>query len=261
MIYILLSTLWLFPGFAQNTVDHVIERSTQEIIRKDREQALKILTNKLEEKNLPKDQKEKLAKAIKVAAEIFFTDRGQSLYEAGRNRYLISPREAISRMEEAKGLEGENSLILWTLVKSRLKDQQCEQAKQDFHKIPKMIRTQKSEFEPLYFYCKSEPLAFWTDDKLDEFYQHFFKGVFLYWKGAQKEASLELDKAKKLKPEFTETYYWLWRIDPTEKDYALKYKRDCESRRIQLTKKFEDFPQLCQFVAQVAEVEVNNGVD
>lgn len=252
--------IWPLIGHAAPSVDRVIERSTQEIIRKDRPGALKLLSRALGDRDLSKEERSKLLQAFNVASQIFFTDRGQSLFEAGRNLYLVSSPEAIKKMTEALDYESDNALVLWGLVKARLKEKQCEPAEMDFQRLPKQIQEDKSSFPPLLAYCKAEPLPFWSNEKLDPFYMHFFRGVFFYWRGGVKEAQAELEKSRKLNPEFPETLFWLWRIDPTEKDLALKYKRDCETQRLQLSKKFEEFPQLCHFVSEVSGVEMSDEI-
>lgn len=257
-----LAFIFLWPGLGQAapTVDQVIDLSTRQIIQKDRPAALKILTKALRRQNLSKEQRARLSQAFNVASQIFFTDRGQSLFEAGRNLYLVSSPEAVKKMAEALSYESNNALILWGLVKAHLRERQCELAQLEFEKLPKEIKKEKPSFRPLLAYCKAMALPFWSGERLDPFYVHFFRGVFFFKRGAVKEALAELEKARKLNPEFPETFFWLWKADPQEKELALKYKRDCETQKLQLSKKFEEFPQLCHFQSEVSELELNDEI-
>ena len=229
-----LSIVFSSVCFAVSPSDSAIQQSTQAILKKERAKAVKILSSALERKDLGKAQREKIKDALKISAEMFFSDRGQSLYESGRNLYLGSSPDAVAKLNEAQVLESGNSLVLWALVKAHLKQSQCDLADQEFQKIPPALANNHKLFKPLVAYCR-KPSA------------ETFGLV-----------RTELEKQYELEAEFPETYYWMWKADPKMVDKALRYKRDCETQKMKLVKKFEEFPQLCHFLPEVLDLEELN---
>lgn len=220
--------------FAAAPLDSAIEQSTQAVLKKERARAVKILSAALQRRDLGKGQREKIKDALKISSEMFFSDRGQSLYESGRNLYLGSSPDAVSKLNEAQALENGNSLIQWALVKAHLKQAQCDLAEQEFLKIPAPLAENHKIFKPLLAYCR-KPSA------------ETFAPV-----------QTELERGADLEADFPEQYYWMWKADPKMVDKALRYKRDCETQKLKLVKKFEEFPQLCHFLSEVLDLEELN---
>lgn len=253
MHYFIFSLFISLYGLCASSTEDVLERSTKFMVQKKRAQAIRVLSEALEKKDLKANQRKKITNAIQVASEMFFTDRGQSLFEAGRNLYLVSSQEAIKKMNEALELENENALVLWVLVKAELKEQQCERAKLDFDRLADPVQESKKLFPLLLSYCQKKPLEGSKWEVQPAFYGSFFRGLFLFWNKQTNEAKMELEKSLKLNPDFPETYYWLWKVDPQETEMALRYKKDCEAQKLQMAKKFEEFPQVCQFLEEISE--------
>ena len=253
--------IFLSHGAAGALKDPAIERSTTLIIQKKRSEALKVLEEAIKKSPPNSPHSKELEATYTVASEIFLSDRGQSLYEAGKNLYFFSSPETVKRLNEALAIEENNSLILWSLTKAHLSLGQCDQADIEFLKIPSRIRATYFRYEYLKDYCRMQDKSFEHLDKagqLEPFEIQFFKGFDKQLKGRKKEALLFFENAQKLKPNFIETSYWIWKLDPKEVDEAVKYKKACETQKSSRMKEFEDFPQLCHFLPETIGIEGRN---
>jgi len=236
-------------------VDQVLEESTGFVVQKERGKALKVLAEALERKDLSKSDQEKLKAAQKRVEEIFFTDRGQSLYESAKNLYLISSPLAAKKMAESLALEGDNVLILKGLVLAELKDGQCDSAKENFQKWRSVQSSPFDAFDALFWYCKGSAPAEFSDENLSLWMKSFFDGVFALWRDKKEAAENAFLKAAELNPDFPEISYWLWKVNPQRLDAGLKYKHACETQKMKWVKKFEEFPWICQYQNEVSGLE------
>jgi len=240
------------PGQAEEASQSVIEQSTRALVKKERARAISILSSALLNTKMKASEKKQLVTAVKRASVLFVSDRGQSLFESGRNLYLVNPSEALSKMDAALAIEGENAQVLWAKVKIHFRLSNCEKAKETFEMINPWSQESHFNFLPLYHYCTSKSPAEFEKEGLSPFEKVFFSGVFAYMRGDKKKAFAELEKALGLDREFIETYYWLWKIDEEEYEMALKYRKACDSEKLKLLKKYDEFPQLCQFADQIS---------
>lgn len=236
-----------------------IQKSTEKIVKKERVKALKILSKAIEHPGLTKQQQEQLSNAYKMASEIFFTDRGQSLYQAAMNLYLFSPAEAVKKLDEALKIESHNVLVIWALVKAHLKLARCENAFAEYEKLFAREKAERSEFKALNSYCLRKEVEAADLAHLKPYLSAFYQGLNAYYQSDFEGAQQFFEKSKKQNPEFPEVDYWLWKTDPTRVEMGLKYRRTCESQKTSMTKEFEDFPQLCHFLPEVLELESPNG--
>lgn len=254
---VMVSFLW---GQNNNSVTQsAIQRSTESIVKKERIKALKVLSNAINHPGLTKQQLGQLREAYKMASEIFFTDRGQSLYQAAMNLYLFSPTESVKKLDEALKVESHNVLVIWALVKAHLKLGHCDRAAIEYEKLFARERAEKPEFEALNSYCLGQMVDVKDMAKLRPYLSSFYQGLNLYRQKKYEKASVELEKAKRLSPSFIEVDYWLWKINPAKKEFGLKYRKTCESQKVALAKEFEDFPQMCHFLPEVLDLESPNG--
>lgn len=248
-----------FHGVAKTaeslTYKEALKESARAIVRKERSKALKILATALEDFKGKARQRAQLVTAIERAGALFISDRGQSVFESGRNLYLVSPAEALPKLNQALEIEGENTLVLWALTRTYLKLGQCEKARETFDRLNTWAQRGYQVAPLLFSYCEGKGYDQLSMETLPPQDKLMAMGLYQFEKEEYLKAESSFLELQKKDPNFIESYYWIWRSNPKNTEAASKYKKQCELDPLKLAKAYPDFPQLCKFSSQVAVKE------
>lgn len=257
------------------TYQDLIEKAFQLSIQKDRLQAISVLVGSARKEyprgNLPKD----LIQALYEVSTVFYTDKGQQLFELGLSLKQMDPALAQAKLNEALRAEPEHLLILIELVRLQVALNDCDSALKQVQKI----REKNPYFEDsrLAFaqaaLCAGKLSEFLSerkqqDDKRrskDVFWlildvEHGFKtGAF--------DRGLEIaQQLQKLDMQFPELYYWNWKLFKEKKlasqslEAGQKYLAVCKSLTPKALRSYGAEPRVCRRVTEV-ESEVKLSVE
>jgi tetratricopeptide (TPR) repeat protein len=257
------------------TYQDLIEKAFQLSIQKDRLQAISVLVGAARKEyprgNLPKD----LAQALYEVSTVFYTDKGQQLFELGLSLKQMDPAMAQTKLNEALRTEPEHLLVLIELARLQIVLNDCDSALKQIQKI----RDKNPYFEDsrLAFaqaaLCAGKLGDFFSERKQqdekrrskDIFWlildvEHAFKtGAF--------DRGLEIgQQLQKLDAQFSELYYWNWKLFKEKKlasqslEAGQKYLAVCKSVTPKALRTYGAEPRVCRRVTEV-ESEVKLSIE
>lgn len=243
---------------ANDNVTAVIERAQSLTLKKNRQEAAKLLNETI--KNLPPSSKNKprLVDTLKKVSEIFITDKGQKFFESGEANLLAQPDFAIRQFGEALQLEDDNLLILNGLARAHLSKQDCRAA-QGYVQRARQLHPLASEpaiFELKTLLCVQDFTSFQKLgkdlpplNKWEESFVQYLSAQDLIHQKANRKAFDTLLKVTEENPQFPEPYFVLSQLAKTlERDgdtWLQRYASLCKNVTSRDRKRYSLEPRLC----------------
>lgn len=200
----------------------------------------------------------KLIDVLNTITKVFFTDKGQRMFEAGQAGMFDSPDLALGQFREALKLEDENILILDNIARVQLQKQDCAgalstlktaRALNPFLPDPAVLELRAlvclKDYETFREKLKSLPAV----EKGQEPYVQYLTAQDLLQQQMWRRATEVLSKVSEDQPRFPETYYFLYKasvgLENNGEAYAQKYVSLCKSLSPRERKQFSNEPRLC----------------
>lgn len=243
----------------------IIERAAQLGARKERKQALELLSHSLaKETNKKTSAYREILTAFEEIALTFYSDKAQQLYELGLSLRMTNPTAALQRLTEASRIEADN--VLLRIEKSRL-----QAALGDCSKADELSRELLKEAPVLE---AAQLLAAQTAVCQSEYDRaNALRGeveiksstMAIQWLSLEAHQAMKqnqhhkvldlVTQMKKLEPRFPETDYWQWRAERALKKDSEKsaqsYLNSCKSLSPRLAREFSSEVNLCSRIAEV----------
>lgn len=253
--------IYLLVGVRAWAIDPVVSAIDQAhslVLKKNRVEACAILSRAWGELPTNSKSRPKIVEALNQVSKMFFTDKGQKIFEAGQASMWDTPDVALSQFKEALALEDQNILILNNVARIQLIKQDCDGAIQSLQTARKLnpvaaeaavlelrALSCKQNFETLREKAKTLPAL----DKWEEAYVQFLLAGDSAQQRSFKKAFETAFKLTEEHPQFPESYLLLGRIAPeVSKDpepYLQKYISLCKAATAREKKKFALEPRLC----------------
>lgn len=250
--------LVLPPAFAD--VNSVIQDAQKAAVAKNRKAATNKILNAIKAEHAAK-AKAKLQEALQTLSEVFFTDQGQRLFETAQSMAYDNAETALTRFNEALGLEDGNVVISLAMARVQLAKKNCAgaeanlQAAAEINPYDKTLRFLRAKT----FLCQHKPadaLVLLKMDATDDPVTSVTLASALLASGNSHDAKNLLQKTAARDASFPETHYWIWKASEDEGDtadeQAQKYVALCKNLNLRTRRKYINEPCLC---GQTQEVE------
>jgi predicted Zn-dependent protease len=214
----------------------------------------------------------KLIETLHQVSKVFFTDKGQKLFESAQVNLFENPELALGQLREAQGLEDENILVLAQLARAQIIKQDCDSAlvtlemarSLDPHsneaallELRALLCAKRYEVFHEKLKTASAPGAPGTSDKWEQAFGQFLSAQDHLRQNASHKAFEILAKVKEDFPQFPETYYYLAKagqsLEKETSPWLQKYSSLCKGITLRERKKFSLEPQLCGRIKEVDE--------
>jgi hypothetical protein len=255
--------MWLififsFKLWAADPAPPAIEKAQTLALKKNRVEACAVLRRTLEELPPAAKSRGKVTEALRQISKMFFTDKGQKIFEAGQSSMWDTPDMALAQFKEALALEDQNIQVLDNIARIQILKQDCDAALQTVGQARKVNPTSgesavlelralscKQNFEILREKSKTLPAL----DKWEEAYvQYLLAGDALQQK-SYKKAFDALFKLTEENPQFPESYWLLGKaaaeMNKDPEAFLEKYVSLCKAATAREKKKYSLEPRLC----------------
>lgn len=251
----------------RETYKEIIQKAQALSLQQEREQAAQVLKRAIENETAKKAEQE-LLKTLFELTTLFYTEKGQSIFEYGRSLFRSSPQEALQKFQEALKLEPSNVSILSEIAKLELFTGKCGDATTTVQKAlaqnPYSSDLNLLLAQSLSCSQKNEE-ALMALKKVDQSVFSFITLAQIYFvKNEIKQAESHLNLAKVADPKFPEIYYWEMQIrkknnlDITEQ--AQFYVKLCKNLQLKDIVKYHSEPRTC-IEAKNVEADFKNLLD
>lgn len=260
LISLLISSLW-----AADPVTTAIEQAQSAALKKNRAEATSILNKAIEAAAPPLRGRAKLIEAETSIAKMFFTDKGQRLYESGQSAMYDAPDTALNQFKESLNLEDNNILVLNNIARVYLLKQDCASALTSVQRARALYlyAPESAVLELRALLCQKNFEVFREKLKLlpslekgQEIYVQFFSAQDFLQQKMWRKATEILTKVSEEDPKFPETYYYLAKagieLSRDVEPWQSKYISLCKGLTVRERRRYSLEPQLC---TQVKEVE------
>lgn len=264
-LLIIFSLFLSFPAWSAEPVQNPIEQAQALAIKKNRLEASTVLLRAITALPSGAKSRAKMIEALNTIARVFFTDKGQKLFEVGQSMMFETPDVALSRYREALALEDNNILVLNSIARVQISKQDCagglatlksSNAISPFYADTVVLELRahvcEKDFEAFRERLKTLPPL---DKNQEAFVQYLLAQDFLRQKMWRKANEILL-KVSQEQPRFPEVYYSLLKageeMDHEDEGFAQKYVSLCKAVGPRERKQFALEPRLC---ANAKEVE------
>jgi len=262
--------LLTFQVHAADTITTAIEQAQGLALKKNRKEACATLNRTFTNTPAQMRGRSKLIETLQQVSKVFFTDKGQKLFESAQVMMFENPDMALTQLREAQNLEDENILVLANLARAQMMKQDCDSALVSLE-MARSLNPHASEpalLELRALLCAkrydtfreklkaaSAPGGTGNSEKWDQaFGQYLSAQEQLRQKSTSKAFDL-LAKVTEDFPQFPEAYYYLARAGQSlERDavpFLQKYSALCKGVTLRERKKFSLEPQLCVKMKEV----------
>lgn len=252
-ILFLSANLW-----ASDAVTSAIEQAQSLALKKNRQQAAQVLNDAIAATVPPLKGRSRLIEAEANIAKVFFTDKGQRLYESGQSAIFENPDMALSHFREALPLEDNNVLVLDGVARAQMMKQDCAGAAATLQPLRKLFpfAAEPALLELRALVCQKNFESFRDKlktlpplEKSQEAYVQYLVAQDLLQQKMWRKASEVLNKLTEEEPQFPEPYYLLTRagveLNRDIDQPAQKYVSLCKAAGVRERKRFELEPRLC----------------
>lgn len=260
MLGLLLPLILIFSAGARaiDPVTTAIEQAQALALKKNRTEACAILSRTWTDLPANSKSRAKVAEALNQISKMFFTDKGQKIFEAGQASMWETPDMALAQFKEALALEDQNIQVLNNVARIQIMKQDCGAAVASLQTARKVNPVSgesavlelralscKQNFEVLREKSKALPAL----DKWEESYVQYLLAADALQQKSFKRAFDALFKLTEENPQFPESYMLLGKAaDEMSKDpepFLQKYVSLCKAATVREKKKFALEPRLC----------------
>lgn len=262
LVFSLIANIW-----AADPISTAIEQAQSLAVKKNRREATAVLNKAIIAAAPPLRGRSKLIEAELSIAKVFFTDKGQRLYESGQSTMYDTPDTALNQYKEALTFEDNNILILDNIARVQLAKQDCNGAQATLQKVfalypfasePAILNLRAliclRNFEVFREKLKTLPAL----EKGQEFYVQVLVAQDLLQQKMWRKASDILQKVSEEDPKYPETYYFLTKagleLGHDVEGWAAKYISLCKGVTLRERKHYSLEPQLCSATKEIDDV-------
>lgn len=268
--------LWLLLALSLNaragdSISAAIEQAQGLALKKNRKEACAVLNRAFAATPAHVRGRGKLVESLQSVSRMFFTDKGQKLFESAQVMLFENPEMALNQLREAQGLEDENLLVLTGLARVQIIKQDCDAAlvSLEMARALNAHATEPALLELRALLCAKRYDLFRdkmksatapgaaSGEKWDQAYSQYLAAQEQLRQKATSKAFELLSKVTEDFPQFPEAYYYLARAGQALERDALptlqKYSALCKGVTLRERKKFSLEPQLCLKMKEVDE--------
>ncbi|MGZ3722254.1 MAG: tetratricopeptide repeat protein [Bdellovibrionales bacterium] len=262
LIFTLIANMW-----AADPISTAIEQAQSLALKKNRQEATAVLNKAIAAAAPPLRGRGKLIETEGAIAKVFFTDKGQRLYESGQSTMYDTPDAALNQYKEALTFEDNNILILDNIARVQLAKQDCAGAQATLQKVFAMypFASEPAILELRTLICLKNFEAFRerlkalpTLEKGQEFYVQLLVAQDLLQQKMWRKASDILQKVAEEDPKYPETYYYLTKagqeLGHDIEGWAAKYISLCKGVALRERKHYSLEPQICAGTKEIEDV-------
>jgi hypothetical protein len=255
---------------ALDSISSAIETAQSLALKKNRKEACAVLNRAFAATPAQMRGRSKLIENLQQISKVFFTDKGQKLFESGQVLVFESPDMALTQLREAQSLEDENILVLSNLARAQIVKQDCDSALVSLTMArslnphanePALLELRAllcaKRFELFRDKLKSAttPGGTGATEKWDLAFGQFLAAQEQLRQNSSHKAFDSLSKVTEEFPQFPEAYYFLAKAGQAlEKDsspWLQKYSSLCKGLTLRDRKKYSYEPQLCAKMKEV----------
>jgi len=246
----------------KETYKNLIAKAQQLTLQKERLQAVRILARAAaKEKGRAHAE---LLSTIDTLAEVFYTEKGQQIYELAESLKESAPPTAIEKLQEALQMEGQNTKVLKSLIRLNIQTQKCQQAEEltdrayetnPFDKELRLLKIQAGVCNKSVTTEEAKALAEESKNrKMRIFFDKARAHIFLL--NGQPEVALQIiKKIEKIDPRFPELYFVKMRAEESlEQSWfttGTKYVELCRGLTKEHKRSYSLEPTLCSELGSV----------
>ena len=235
-----------------------IEKARDLALKKNRVEAAATLRRALVESNTSAKARTKLTEALNQISNLFFTDKGQKVFESGQATMWDAPDLALARFRESLALEDQNLQVLNGVARVQILKQDCDGAIQTLQAARKLnpfyaesavlemrALVCKNNFEAFREKAKSAPVM----DKWQEQFVQYLHAIDSHQQKSYKKSSDTLSKLASEQPQFPEPHWVQAKISAElgkdNEDSLQKYISLCKAVTARERKRFALEPRMC----------------
>jgi tetratricopeptide (TPR) repeat protein len=261
LIISLIANLW-----AADPITTAIEQAQNLALQKKRQEALKVLNKAIENAAPPLRGRGKLVETQISIGKVFFTDKGQRLFESAQSSMYDNPDAALNQYKEALALEDNNILVLDNIARVQLGKQDCAAAATTLQAARALYpyAPEPAILELRTLLCQKNFEAFREKNRVlpalekgqDSFVQYFVAQDLLQQKMWRKATEI-LTRVSEEEPKFPEPYYYLVKagveLGRDTEPWAQKYLSLCKGMTLRERKRFSLEPQICTNAKEIED--------
>lgn len=251
-------------SYGMDSVTNAIQQAQKMALKKNRREACALLNRTWKTTPSQNHSRQKIVDSLQRISQVFFTDKGQRLYEAGQVQVFDNPDMALNQLREAQSLEDENILVLSQMARAQIVKKDCDTAlvTLEMARTLNPFANEPSLLELRALYCakrfeifRDKLKVMQSSDKWDQAFGNYLSAQDSLRNKASHKAYEILMKVTEEFPAFPEAFYYLARASQElEKDavpYMQKYSILCKGVTLREKKKFSYEPHLCEHMKEV----------
>jgi tetratricopeptide (TPR) repeat protein len=250
----------------------IIRKAREMTLQSDRPGAALILSQAIRQES-NKQAEQELKKALEEISTVFYTEKGQKVFEYAKSIFRETTSEPLEKLQEASQLEPTNALVhLWT-ARLYLKQGKCENALAAVQKALEI----NAYYSPAILVQAQTEICLQKDEdvlkdnvnlkKINQDYPIYYQLLMAqesFNKKQYSEAEGHIQRAEALDKNFPEIYFWKTHILEKEqkeiKDSAHRYVAICKAMTKSDFLKYEFEPRTCVEYKNF-EVEYKNAIE
>lgn len=274
--------LWLvllisIQAHSLDSISAAIEQAQSLALKKNRKEACAVLNRTFVATPAQVRGRSKIIDTLQQVSKVFFTDKGQKLFESAQVQLFENPELALSQLREAQNLEDENILVLANLARAQIIKQDCDAALVNLDmarslnphaaepallELRALLCAKRFEAFREKYKLASAPGGTGNGEKWDQAFGQYLSAQDQLRQNASHKAFDILTKVTDEFPQFPEAYLYLARAGQAlEKDssaWLQKYSALCKGITLRDRKKYSYEPQLCNKMKEVDEELASN---
>ncbi len=262
------------PAMPSDSITAAIEQAQALALKKNRKEACAVL-NRAYKSTAPQVRgRSKLIESLNQVSKVFFTDKGQKLFESGQVLLFENPDMALTQLREAKNLEDENVLILANLARAQMIKRDCDAALVNLE-MARGLNPHAPELAVLelrgllcakkYDLFREKVKSLNLSEKWDQSFVQYLMAQEQIRQNSSGKAFDALTKIVDEFPQFPEAYYHLASaarvLERETTPWLQKYSMICKSLTLRERKRFSYEPDLCTRVKEVDDELAANKSD
>lgn len=263
VVVFLIGLFYFHSVYAADPITSAIEQAQGLALKKNRKEACAVLNRAFTATPSQIRNRGKIVESLHQVSKVFFTDKGQKLYESGQVLIYDNPDMAMTQLREALNLEDENILLLSALARAQMIKQDCDAAlvsletarTLDPHAAePAVLELRGLLCAKRFEVFKEKIKILGSAEKWDQAFGQFLAAQEQIRLNSTHKAYDILSKITEEFPQFPESYFYLAKAGlALEKDntpWLQKYSVLCKGVTLRERKKYGYEPLLCSHLKE-----------